>query len=126
MKHPLAETYRTYLVKEVENLQAKVENLRTRAEAGDAKAGRLLGDAMARLDAANQGGDLLAITRLKDGRLREYHPQLNAIRWKEISLVFQGAMNALNPVYTVGDQIIEAIQAHEDMDDEEARQFVER
>ena len=124
MKHPLAETYRTYLVKEVENLQAKVENLRTRAEAGDAKAGRLLGDAMARLDAANQGGDLLGITRLKDGRLREYHPQLNAIRWKEISLVFQGAMNALNPVYTVGDQIIEAIQAHEDMDDEEARKRV--
>ncbi len=31
------------------------------------------------------------------------------IRWKEISIVFQGAMNALNPVRTVGDQIAEAI-----------------
>jgi len=35
------------------------------------------------------------------------------IRWKGISIVFQGAMNALNPVYKVGDQIIEAILTHE-------------
>jgi len=35
------------------------------------------------------------------------------IRWKEISIVFQGAMNALNPVFKVGDQIIEAITLHE-------------
>jgi peptide/nickel transport system ATP-binding protein len=35
------------------------------------------------------------------------------IRWKGVSLVFQGAMNALNPVYKVEDQIIEAINVHE-------------
>jgi len=35
------------------------------------------------------------------------------IRWKGISIVFQGAMNALNPVYKIGDQIIEAITLHE-------------
>lgn len=35
------------------------------------------------------------------------------IRWKEISIVFQGAMNALNPVYKVSDQIMEAITLHE-------------
>ena len=35
------------------------------------------------------------------------------ILWKEISMVFQAAMNALNPVYTVGNQIIEAIVTHE-------------
>lgn len=35
------------------------------------------------------------------------------VRWKGISLVFQGAMNALNPVYKIGDQIIEAIKTHE-------------
>ena len=38
--------------------------------------------------------------------------ELNKIRWKEISIVFQGAMNALNPVRTVGDQIAEAITKH--------------
>jgi peptide/nickel transport system ATP-binding protein len=35
------------------------------------------------------------------------------IRWKGISVVFQGAMNALNPVYKIGDQIVEAIITHE-------------
>jgi len=35
------------------------------------------------------------------------------IRWKGISIVFQGAMNAFNPVYRVGDQIVEAISTHE-------------
>src|SRR5438128_4188275 len=34
-------------------------------------------------------------------------------RWKGISIVFQGAMSAFNPVYKVGDQIAEAIKTHE-------------
>jgi len=38
--------------------------------------------------------------------------EMNKIRWKRISLVFQGAMNALNPVFKVGDQIVEAITTH--------------
>ena len=33
-------------------------------------------------------------------------------RWKSIAMVFQGAMNSWNPVYTVGDQIEEAIDLH--------------
>jgi peptide/nickel transport system permease protein len=39
--------------------------------------------------------------------------ELNEIRWRDISIIFQGAMNALNPVRTVGDQIAEAILKHE-------------
>lgn len=38
--------------------------------------------------------------------------ELNNIRWSGISIVFQGAMNALNPVRTVGEQIAEAITKH--------------
>lgn len=41
-------------------------------------------------------------------------------RWKRLSYVFQGAMNALNPVFKVGDQIAEAITLHEDVDKEDA------
>ena len=39
------------------------------------------------------------------------------VRWKNISMIFQGAMNALNPVRTVGDQIAEAIIRHNQITD---------
>ncbi len=42
------------------------------------------------------------------------------IRWKRISLISQAAMNALNPVFRVGDQIKEAILAHSDIDKDTA------
>ena len=38
--------------------------------------------------------------------------EMTAIRWRHIAMVFQGAMNSLNPVRTVGDQIAEAIRRH--------------
>ena len=46
------------------------------------------------------------------------------IRWKKISMVFQGAMNALNPVYTIGDQIAEVLMLHKHMTKEEAMKEV--
>jgi peptide/nickel transport system ATP-binding protein len=55
------------------------------------------------------------IVTLDDDEIRE------EIRWKEISIVFQGAMNALNPVYSVGHQMVEAIRLHEpEVDEREA------
>lgn len=35
------------------------------------------------------------------------------IRWKEISMVFQGAMNSLDPVFTIGEQFVEVLERHE-------------
>ncbi|MBN1179243.1 MAG: ABC transporter ATP-binding protein [Anaerolineae bacterium] len=47
-------------------------------------------------------------------------------RWRRISMVFQAAMNALNPVYTVEEQILEAMQQHlPDMSDAEMTQKVD-
>ncbi|WP_010626630.1 ABC transporter ATP-binding protein [Halomonas sp. KM-1] len=37
---------------------------------------------------------------------------MRKVRWKEIAWISQAAMNALDPVYTVGDQILEAMSAH--------------
>lgn len=45
------------------------------------------------------------ILRLSDAALR-------ASRWRDTAIVFQGAMNSLNPVFTVGQQICDAIAAH--------------
>jgi oligopeptide/dipeptide ABC transporter ATP-binding protein len=39
--------------------------------------------------------------------------RLRAVRWAGVSVVFQGAMNALNPVQTIGDQICEPIVLHD-------------
>ena len=44
----------------------------------------------------------------------------HSIRWKKISIVFQGAMNVLNPVVKVGYQIAEPLIVHENMKKEEA------
>jgi oligopeptide/dipeptide ABC transporter ATP-binding protein len=42
------------------------------------------------------------------------------IRWKQIAIIFQGAMNALNPVQKVGDQVAEAITIHGQVSKQEA------
>ena len=44
--------------------------------------------------------------------LRISESDMNKVRWKQISMVFQGAMNALNPVRTVESQIVEVINVH--------------
>jgi len=45
--------------------------------------------------------------------------KLRNIRWKDISMVFQGAMNSFNPVYTIGKQIKEVYKIHTTLSDEE-------
>jgi peptide/nickel transport system ATP-binding protein len=52
-------------------------------------------------------GDDLVGKRAED--LRRY-------RWRNVSMVFQSAMNALNPVMRVGAQFVDAMQAHERID----------
>jgi peptide/nickel transport system ATP-binding protein len=42
--------------------------------------------------------------------------ELRRYRWRNVSMVFQSAMNALNPVMRVGDQFVDTVQAHEKID----------
>jgi peptide/nickel transport system ATP-binding protein len=42
--------------------------------------------------------------------------ELRRFRWRNVSLVMQSAMNALNPVMRVGDQFVDAVRAHEKID----------
>ena len=62
-------------------------------------------------------GDVLLngenVLEMKPGRLR-------AVRWTEASIVFQGAMHALNPVRRIGEQIAEAILIHNQAGEREA------
>jgi len=42
--------------------------------------------------------------------------QLRRYRWRNVSMVLQSAMNALNPVMKIGDQFVDAMRAHEKID----------
>jgi peptide/nickel transport system ATP-binding protein len=70
-----------------------------------------------------KGGEVLYrgkdIVKMTDRKLR-------GIRWKEISIVFQGAMNALNPVKRIIDQITEPILLHGKTSKGDAIQQAER
>ena len=81
----------------------------------------------------------LSIIRLlpKNGRVIDGHikyagmdlatvkeSELRKIRWKHIAIVFQGAMNALNPVKRVSWQISEAITLHDEVSAEDAESRV--
>lgn len=48
--------------------------------------------------------------------------ELEAFRWRDVSMVFQSAMNALNPVMRVGDQITDVLTTHLNMGKRQARE----
>lgn len=60
--------------------------------------------------------------KFRDVDILEMSPdQLRNFRWDQLSIVFQSAMNALNPVLTIGNQIVDAMQAHQSISYEQAR-----
>jgi microcin C transport system ATP-binding protein len=72
---------------------------------------RLLNDAQVQGAVRFAGEDLL---KLSERRMR-------GVRGAEIAMVFQEPMSALNPLYTIGNQIMESIRWHDDVDAREAR-----
>jgi oligopeptide/dipeptide ABC transporter ATP-binding protein len=54
--------------------------------------------------------------------LKASESEMRQIRGNEISMIFQEPMTSLNPVYTVGDQISEAIMLHQNASKQEARE----
>ncbi|MDD4826010.1 MAG: ABC transporter ATP-binding protein, partial [Mesotoga sp.] len=64
--------------------------------------------------------DGIDITPLRENEMRRN------IRWEKVSMVFQGAMNTLTPVYTIGKQMMETLQEHREMEREEARKRIEK
>lgn len=59
-----------------------------------------------------EGRDLLSLTE----------KEMRSVRGNEIAMVFQDALSSLNPVFTIGDQIIEAIRMHQNISKKEARE----
>lgn len=106
----------------VENVSFRVEKGRSLGLVGESGCGktttmlsllRLL-PAEGRIVSGQIGYDGVDLLQLSEREMRRY-------RWNRIAIVFQGAMNALNPVRKIGDQIAEAVQIHDHLDNRETR-----
>jgi len=102
-------------VKAVDEVSFQVEKGKATGLAGESGCGKTTA-ALSILKILPVNGEVVGGRVLFEGRdilKLDQDEMREEIRWKRISIVFQGAMNALNPLYNVGDQITEAINLHE-------------
>ena len=72
-------------------------------------------------------GKILSGKIVFEGRdlLQVPEPDMRQVRGKDIAMIFQEPMTSLNPVYTIGDQIVEAILLHQGVGTDKAYQIAE-
>ncbi|MCM2575456.1 dipeptide ABC transporter ATP-binding protein [Achromobacter xylosoxidans] len=112
----------------VENLDFDVRPGKTLAIVGESGSGKSVTSmAIMRLTDYNNGRIATGKILFRDGADREVDltaasdEQMRAIRGNDIAMIFQEPMTSLNPVFTIGDQIIEAIMLHQQLSRSAAR-----
>ncbi|MFY2593362.1 dipeptide ABC transporter ATP-binding protein [Achromobacter xylosoxidans] len=112
----------------VENLDFDVRPGKTLAIVGESGSGKSVTSmAIMRLTDYNNGRIATGQILFRDGADREVDltaasdEQMRAIRGNDIAMIFQEPMTSLNPVFTIGDQIIEAIMLHQQLSRSAAR-----
>ena len=113
------------IVMAVNGLNLKIERGRAVGLVGETGAGKTT-TALAILRLVPDPPGVVECDKLEvDGRNMLGMPieELEKVRGKDISMMFQDPMTALNPVFTVGDQIAESIHLHEDVSYAEAQKL---
>jgi len=97
----------------VENVGFRLEQGRSLGLVGESGCGKTT-VMMALLRLLPQEGRIVHGQVLFDGQdlLQYSEAEMRQVRWRGISMVFQGAMNALNPVRTIESQMVEALRLH--------------
>ena len=111
----LCVSYRTKngLLNAVDDISFKLEEGRSLGFVGESGCGKTtLG--MALMGLLPENGKVAGGRILYEGRdlVQLSNDAMRAVRWNDIAMIFQAAMNALNPVHRVDEQIREAILAH--------------
>ena len=89
-----------------------------------------LSDAQSGEDASPEGDDFVVVTERSNGEITDGYVEMTAapegalrqLRGGGIAMVFQDPLSSLNPVYTVGNQIREALGLHQDLSGQAARE----
>ncbi|WP_226481339.1 ABC transporter ATP-binding protein [Natrinema amylolyticum] len=110
------------VVRAVDGISYEIRAGETVGLVGESGAGKSVAT-LALLRLIREPGEIVGGEIRFDGRdfLECSADELREIRGNDVAMVFQDADAALNPVYTVGEQIAEAIRAHEAVTDREAR-----
>ena len=111
------------VVRAVDGVSFEVREGETLAVVGESGSGKSVTSlSILRLIAEPPGKIVGGRILFRGKNLLELGPRaMRAIRGKEISMIFQEPMTSLNPVYTCGDQIMEALVLHEKLDRKAAR-----
>jgi ABC-type dipeptide/oligopeptide/nickel transport system ATPase component len=111
------------IVKAVDNVSFDLKKGEVLCLVGESGSGKTV-SALSILGLVEPPGKIIKGRVLLDGEeLRQYTPeQLRRVRGKRIAMIFQDPKESLNPVLTIGEQIMESMKVHLNLSDKEARE----